>query len=179
MLGTLLKKKISDNQLANIFINTIFNSVEQGFGEVSQFMNEDQAFVTKPSIDTDNDGEFAFIILVGNITYLDEAFEPEQSVRIEKIIIEKLATIYQMTVLEFEELLSSYKSYIQRVNHPSKNMLYGMSKAVFYKYKLNDYQDEYFKRMQVPNPLFLKRMDEIMSSFIWDWNMFFKKYRIN
>ena len=39
-------------------------------------------------------------------------------------------------------------------------MIYGMSKAVFHKYGLNEYQDEYFRRMQAPNPLFLKRMDD-------------------
>jgi len=43
---------------------------------------------------------------------------------------------------------------------------------------LNDFQDEYFKRMQVPNPLFLKRMDEIMGNYLWNWDAFFKKYRI-
>jgi hypothetical protein len=32
--------------------------------------------------------------------------------------------------------------------------------------------------MQAPNPLFLKRMDEIMGNFIWNWDAFFKKYRI-
>jgi hypothetical protein len=54
-----------------------------------------------------------------------------------------------------------------------------MSKAIFHKYKLNDFQDEYFKRMQAPNPLFLKRMDEVMSNFIWNWDAFFKKYKLS
>ena len=54
-----------------------------------------------------------------------------------------------------------------------------MSKGIFDKYALYDYQDEYFKRMQVPNPLFLKRMDEIVENFIWDWGAFLKKYRLD
>jgi len=53
-----------------------------------------------------------------------------------------------------------------------------MSKAIFYKYKLNEFQDEYFKRMQAPNPLFLKRMDEIMVNFIWNWDAFSKKFKL-
>ena len=47
------------------------------------------------------------------------------------------------------------------------------------KYKLNEFQDEYFRRMQAPNPLFLKRMDEVMVNFIWNWDAFFKKYKMN
>jgi hypothetical protein len=54
-----------------------------------------------------------------------------------------------------------------------------MSKAMFEKYKLNDFQDDYFRRMQAPNPLFLKRMDEVMANFIWNWDAFFKKYKMN
>ena len=83
-----------------------------------------------------------------------------------------------MTDVSFENLVKDYKSFIARVNHPSKNMLYGMSKAIFHKYNLNDFQEDYFKRMQAPNPLFLKRMDEVMSNFIWDWDVFFKKYKL-
>jgi hypothetical protein len=84
-----------------------------------------------------------------------------------------------MGELEFENLIRSYQSFISRINQPSKNMVYGMSKAVFHKYSLNNFQDEYFKRMQAPNPLFLKRMDEVMGNFVWNWDAFFKKYRLS
>lgn len=179
MLGTLIKKKLTDNQVANIFINAIFETVENGFPEVAQLINEDVAFVSSPNIDAKNDAEFALIMIVGNLSFLESTFEPEQAGRVEEVIFEKLAGIYQMPVNDFKKLIREYQSFIQRVNHPSKNMIYGMSKAIFHKYKLNDFQDEYFKRMQAPNPLFLKRMDEVVSSFIWNWDAFFKKFRIN
>jgi hypothetical protein len=65
-----------------------------------------------------------------------------------------------------------------RVNHPSKNMVYAMSKAVFFKYELSEYQDEYFKRMQAPNPMLLKRLDMVMECYLWNWDSFFKKFKI-
>lgn len=179
MLGTLLKKRLSDNQVANIFINAIFEAVDEGFPEVAQLVNNDAAFVKSPNIDIKNDGEFALIVIVGNLSFLESTFEPEQATRVEEIILEKLAEIYQMERYDFQKLIKEYQSFIQRVNHPSKNMLYGMSKAIFHKYNLNMFQDEYFKRMQAPNPLFLKRMDEVVGSFIWNWDAFFKKYKIN
>ncbi|HNR85244.1 MAG TPA: hypothetical protein PKN22_06285 [Taishania sp.] len=179
MLGTLLKKKLSDNQVANIFINALFETIDNGFPEVAQLINEDSAFVSSPNIDANNNGEFALITIIGNLSFLESTFEPEQAARIEALIIDKLATIYQTTPSEFKKIIADYKTFIQRVNHPSKNMIYGMSKAIFHKYQLNDFQDEYFKRMQAPNPLFLKRMDEVVASFVWDWDAFFKKYRLN
>lgn len=177
MLGTILKKKLSDNQLANVFVNALLESIDNGFKEVADLINDDPAFVVSPNIQVEQDSEFAMIVFVGNLSFLESTFEAEQAHRVEKLIFEKLGKIYGITENQFAQLVRDYQSFIMRVNHPSKNVLYGMSKAIFHKYKLNDFQDEYFRRMQAPNPLFLKRMDEVMNSFIWDWDVFFKKYR--
>jgi len=179
MLSTILKKKLSDNQVANIFINAIFDTVDNGFQEVAQIINEDLAFVKSPSIADNENGEFGLIVIVGNLSFLESTFDADQAGRVERIIFDKLSKIYDMPILDFTKLIRDYQSFITRVNHPSKNMIYGMSKAVFHKYQLNDFQDEYFRRMQAPNPLFLKRMDEVMANFIWNWDAFFKKYKLN
>lgn len=179
MLGTLIKKKLSDNQVANIFINAIFDTVDNGFPEVAQMINEDTAFVKSPNIQPNQSGEFGLIVIIGNLSFLESTFEPVQAARIEELILEKLANVYDMSVANFQKLIRDYKSFISRVNHPSKNMIYGMSKAIFFKYNLSEYQDEYFRKMNAPNPLFLKRMDEVVNSFIWNWDAFFKRYRIN
>jgi hypothetical protein len=177
MFSTLIKKKLSDNQVANIFINAIFDSVDNGFSEVASLINEDPVFVMSPNISPKASGEFGLIIIVGNLSFLESTFDAEQAALVEDLIFQKLSKIYEMEVNEFEELIRQYQSFISRVNHPSKNWIYGMSKAIFHKYKLNDYQDEYFKRMRAPNPLFLKRMDEVVAHYIWNWDAFFKKYR--
>jgi hypothetical protein len=178
MFSTLTKRKLTDNQVANVFINAIFDSVDNGFSEVSSIINEDSAFVKSPSIEASNNGEFGMIVLVGNLSFLESTFEADQAERVENIIFDKVSKMYEMETVSFRNLVREYQSFIMRVNHPSKNWIYGMSKAVFHKYNLNEYQDEYFRRMQAPNPLFLKRMDEVMSNFIWNWDAFFKKYRI-
>ena len=179
MLGTILKRKLSDNQVANIFINSIFDTVDKGFKEVAQIINEDVAFVASPAISDNDEGEFGLIVIVGNLSYLESTFDADQAARVEKIIFEKLSKIYAIPEVDFTKMIREYQSFIAKVNHPSKNMVYGMSKAIFYKYKLNQFQDEYFRRMQAPNPLFLKRMDEVMSNFVWNWDAFFKKYKLN
>lgn len=178
MLGTLIKRRLSDNQVANIFVNALFEVIDNGFKEVASLINEDPAFVKSPEIQADQDGEFAMIVLVGNLSFLESTFEPEQANAVEKLIFEKLAKIYEMNAEDFSKLIRDYQSFMTRKNHPSKNMIYAMSKAIFHKYELNDFQDEYFRRMQAPNPLFLKRMDEVVQNFIWDWDAFFKKYKM-
>lgn len=179
MFGTILKKKVSDDKLANVFINGLFSTIDNGFPVVAEFINEDCSFVTSPNIQSNDSHEFSMIVLVGNLSFLESSFDAEQADRVEKLIFQKLAKVYEMEVYDFKSLIKDYKNLIWRLNHPSKNMMYGMSKAIFDKYALYNYQDEYFKRMQAPNPLFLKRLDEIVENFVWDWDAFFKKYKLD
>ncbi len=178
MIRSFLKRKLTDNQLANIFVNGLLEVIDNGFKDVASLINEDTAFESTPNISSDAHSEFTLIVIVGNLVTLESSFDADQAYRVEQLIYQKFAAIFSMTETSFENLIKDYKNFIARVNHPSKNMLYGMSKAIFHKYNLNDFQDEYFKRMQAPNPLFLKRMDDVMSNFIWDWEVFFKKYKL-
>ena len=60
----------------------------------------------------------------------------------------------------------------------TKNILYGMSKAVFFKFKLGQFQEDYFAQLNTPNPIFLKRIDNLIENYIWDWKSFFDKTKI-
>ena len=97
MLGTLLKKRLSDNQLANVFLNGIFEIVDNGFVEVVDLINEDLAFVSSPSIPVERNGQFTMVVVVANISSLETTFETVQATRIEKIIFEQIS---------FENILS-------------------------------------------------------------------------
>ena len=118
-------------------------------------------------------------LIAANLSFLESTFDADQALRVEQMIFAKLGKMYDLTASEFQTLAREYQGFITKVNYPSKNMVYGMSKAMFEKYQLNEFQDDYFRRMQAPNPLFLKRMDEVMVNFIWNWDAFFKKYKMN
>ena len=179
MFGTILRKKVNDEKLANVFINGLFSSIDDGFPIIAELINEDPVFVSSPQIKPDDSYEFSFIVFVGNIDFIESSFDQEQADRVQKLVHDKLAKVYDMPLADFKKKIEEYKSLMNRLNHPSKNMIYAMSKGVFAKYGLYNFQDEYFKRMQAPNPLFLKRMDEIIENFVWDWDAFFKKYRLD
>lgn len=178
MLGTLWRKKLTDEQLANIFMNGILEMVEHGFIEIAQMINDDPAFIQSPELTDSQNGEFSMIIMVANISNLESTFEANEAARVEQLIFQKMAVLMENTPFETEQLVREYQRFLLRINHPSKNIVYAMSKAIFSKYGLNDFQDDYFKRMQSPNPLFLKRMDAVLGNFLWDWDAFFKKYKL-
>jgi hypothetical protein len=179
MLGRLIKRKLNADKLANVFVNALIEATEQGFADVSELINEDAAFICNPNITPDKNNQFLLIVIVGNLRFLDQYFDAYESKEIRSHIIQKFSLIFDMDEYEFEKMLTELDQFISRVNHPSKNTLYGMSKAVFHKFQLNEYQEAYFKSMSTPNPLFLKRMDDILTNFIWDWDEFFKKYRLS
>ncbi len=177
MLGSLLKKKLDANTFANVFVNSLVEVTESGFAEVSEMINEDNAFITNPRITDRYSDQFLLIVIAGNLRYLDSRFDSDESAEIRNKIFAKLAEIYQTSVPRIAELMSHTDDFISKVNQPSKNTLYGMSKAIFHKFGLNEYQESYFKSLKTPNPLFLKRMDDMLSNFLWNWDEFFRKYR--
>jgi hypothetical protein len=178
MLSSLLKRKLSNEQVANIFVNGIMDAVNNGFGEVVQLINEDVVFVQSPQIQPEQDGEFTLIVLIGNLVLLENILEPQVATHVEKLVLSKMANLYAMPEHEFIPVVNEYRVFINRVKHPSKRLLFGLAKAVFYKYNLTSFQDEYFTRMQAPNPLFLKRLELIIDNFLWDWDVVMKKYKI-
>ena len=178
MLTLFRKKKLKEDKVANIFVNSILDLVDEGFPEVVALINEDPEFVSSPNICVENSDQFLLIVLAGNLKFIPDHFDNYQDVRLIDRILRKTANALGVDASDLKETVSSYQSYFSRINHPSKNTLYAMSKAVFHKYQLNDYQEEYFRNMNAPNPIFLKRMDDIITNFVWDWSSFQEKYRV-
>ncbi len=179
LLTALFRKKISEDKVANIFVNTILKSVERGFPEVAAIINNDTEFVKRPQVSEDDSDKFLFIIIAGNLRLLGKYFmEENRDERIAEMVYEKLGRVFEMPVPRLKYLMEDHYALFARVNYPSKNTHYAMSKAVFHKYNLNEFQKEYFKNLNTPNPIFLKRLDEVIFQFIIDWELFSDKFKI-
>ena len=96
--------------------------IDNGFKEVASMINEDSAFDYSPDIAPTETDEFTMIIIVGNLVQLESHFDYNQAVSVESLIVQKFSNIYGMTENQFSELVSDYKSFISRVNYPSKNV---------------------------------------------------------
>lgn len=178
MLQSLLRKKLSDEQIANVFTNGLLDVIENSFPIVAEMINDDSVFVESPNLKENENYEFAMIVFASNLNLLESSFEPQHAHAIELHVIAKLAKMNNLEEAEMRKNLKEYQSFISRINLPSKNLVYGISKAIFSKYQLSTFQDKYFKQLGAPNPLFLKRLDEISKLFVWDWDAFFKKFKL-
>ncbi len=174
------KRKISENKVANVLVNTLIEYCENGFPEVVEVINNSPEFSSSPEINKEQYAEFLQILIVSNLNFLPIYLEPEIALKVNDLVIEKFAVIFEISTKELEDRIKEYKKFLTRINHPSKNMLYAMSKGMFYKYELNPYQnEEYFRNLQTPNPIFLKRLDEVMGQFIFNWDDFVAKYKVS
>lgn len=173
------RKKVTDDKLSTAFVNSLVSTVEQGFPEVAALINEDTEFVKKPNIDPSNDSRFLLIVLVGNIKMLGDSFDVPTEHKLRQQIFEKAATVFDTDAETFAKLYSEYSEFMMRANYPSKNVVYAMARSVFYKYDLNQYQSDYFKNLNTPNPIILKKMNEVMGNFVWNWESFFERYKVS
>jgi len=178
MLDIFFKKKVQEEKLAEYFVHSLIHLVDQGFPDVAELINTDASFAEKPSLQVDDSDSFLFIVIAGNLKFIPQFFNDYQDVRLLDKIQRKFSQVLGIPYAQFKELMVHYHQYFARINHPSKNTHYAMSKAVFFKYELFDYQEDYFKNMKAPNPMFLKRLDDIMEHFIWKWDGILEKFRI-
>jgi hypothetical protein len=150
-------------------VNTTLETVEAGFADIVGLIKDSPEFVTIPEVDAANDSKFMLVVIAANLKEIPRQLDAHQDNRVINLIITKLSVVFDLDFDKLEGILREYQSYLSRVNHPSNNNLYAMSKAVFFKYELGQYQEDYFKNMNAPNPLFLKRLDEAMELFMFNW----------
>lgn len=172
------KKKIKEDVVANIFVNSILNTIDNGFPEIVGIINEAPEFTSSPELHVNDDTHFTLIVFAANISFISEHIHHSKEDRLTNLIIHKLSNVFDCDQDRLEKVIKEYHCYLTKVNHPSKKMKYAISKGICGKYKLNDYQDEYFRNMKCPNPMLLKRLDEAMDNFIWNWDTFTQKYQI-
>ena len=178
MIAIFSRKKICEDKLANILVNSLLKLSDEGFSEIAATINEDPSFISPPNVSSTLDREFLLIVVTGNLKQLQKRLANGQDQRVRSLVISKLADVFNIPDLQLESQISELSGFMKRVNHPSKNTLYAMNKALFYKYDLNGYQDDYFKNMNSPNPLFLSRINDLMQFFLWDWDKFFADHKV-
>lgn len=178
MLTLFGKKKISEEKVANVFVNAIQLMIDEGFEDVVGLINDSPEFVKSPNLSSEDSGPFTMIILAGNIKVIPMHFESGQDKRITEYILEKFADLYEIDKMKLAQLVSDTRKFMSRKNHPSKNVINGMARAIFCRYELNKFQEEYFKSLQSPNPIFIQRLKDALENFMWDWDAINEKYKV-
>lgn len=178
MLAIFGKKKISENKTANIFVNGLLNLIEQGFDEVCAQIEEDPEFYTSPQISRENIKPFLLTVFAANLCRISEHYSGQNDERLIDLSIEKMAMALGIDKAKFSAEVQQYRKTMSRINHPSKNTLLGMAKLLFVAYDLNRYQIPFYRDLNTPNPLFIKRLKELLAHFEWDWQGFNERYKV-
>jgi hypothetical protein len=172
------KKKITEEKLANIFVNAVLELAEKGFPAVAEELNEAPEFALSPKIDPTDDRPFAMVVLAGNLIEMERTLGPGLDKRIRSLAISKFADAHGLDPVELERELRELCSQMERMNYPSKNTVYAMGKVLFHQYDLFCFQDAYFRELRSPNPIILKRLNSLMGFFTWNWGEIQDNYRV-
>ena len=179
LLSWLSKRKLTDEQVANIFVNTSFETVEMGWPEVASLLNMMPEFEKPPELHSEDYGKFLMIIVAANLSHVPKHFANGLDRAIIKRCVAKFARALGVPKDKFANKIKEFKSFMKEVNKPSNNSTTAMTRAVIYKYGLIECQDAYFRDMNVPNPIIQKALRDLMVSFIWDWDEISDNYRID
>lgn len=169
MLKLFKRHKIQEDKLAAVFVDHFLTAIDNGFPEVAALLNEAPEFVESPNVGYSDSDKFLLITLAANIMSVQRNFSSHNDHIVVRHILEKTAELCNVDYRALSNTITKNQAFISKVNHPSKNLVYGMSKAVFYKYELSKFQEDYFKHVNAPNPILLKRLDEAVVHFLYDW----------
>ena len=178
LLSWLSKKKLTDEQVANIFVNTSFETVEQGWPQVAEFLNAAPEFDSSPNLSSDDYGKFLMIVVSANLGMIPKHFDPGVDRAIIQRCCAKFGFALSLPPDTFARKVKEFRGFMKEINRPSKNTLTAMTRAVCYKYGVIAHQEPYFRDMNVPNPILQKNLREVMEHFLWDWEDFVDQYRV-
>jgi hypothetical protein len=179
MIATLFgKKKLTEDKLANVFVNAVLELTAEGFPAVAAELNESPEFELPPEIQGSDDRTFALIVLTANLMEMQRIMGPGIDRRIHALSVSKFAQAMDMSNTDVESQVKALRDRMERLNYPSKNTVYAMGKAVFHEYDLFCYQDAYFREQRSPNPIILKRINGLMGYFLWNWSEVLDQYKV-
>lgn len=179
MFGFLKRNKVSRDKLVQIYTDNLFDVIERGFPEVAEFINTEKQFEKSPQIGQADFEWFSYIIYGGNMLNLYQYFDEEEADDLKYKIIAEVAERYtKRDRVVAEDMILEYEKFLTDIQRKTSDVSKTISLALFYKFQLNDYQNEHFQKINTPNPVFFKELNEMMELFIWNWPEFLNKYKI-
>ena len=170
LLNWLSKRKLTDEKVANIFVNTSLEIVEEGWPKIVELLNDSPEFEKSPELDPKDYGRFLMIVVSANLSAVPKHFDPGVDRAIIKRCCAKFGRALGVPKEDFAKKVKEFRAFMKKINHPSTNSVTAMTRAVFYKYHLIASQDEYFKDMNVPNPIIMAGLRDVVTNFYWDWD---------
>ena len=180
-LGLLSKKeKLTPATAASIYVALLQNVILEGFIEIMDFINNNNNLESNPNLDDTDIDWFSNVIFLGNIKNLDLYFEENEVSTLRALIIDEIYKDLECNAqhLSVERFLD-YESYFKELLVKHELPINAMAHAIFEKYNINDCQGDLFKKKNIPNPVFINELKNLLNHFIWNWEEYLEKNKLS
>ena len=174
------KKKVKANVAAAIYVSLLNNVIKEGFVEIKDFINNNNNLEENPNL-TDIDIDwFRNIIYLGNLENLSSFFEEQDAAVLRGLILDEMykelpENEQHLAIERFLDHENYFKELLLKNEHTISAMAYG----IFEQYNINEYQGDLFKRKNKPNPIFYNELKNLVKHFMWNWEDYFEKNKLN
>ncbi len=174
------KKKIKPIITTSIFVGVLKNVIREGFIEVMDFINNNNNLERSPNLSDSDIDWFSQVVFLGNISNLELYFEEDEVSHLRSLILDEIHkdvedSGYHLAVERFLEHESYFKELLEKHELPLTAMVY----AIFEKYRINDFQGDLFKKKNKPNPVFISELKNVLTHFIWNWQEYLEKNKLD
>ena len=173
------KKKLKPEEVARMFVHATLDSVEDAWPDILGLLRETPHLERPPEIDDAEVGPFLLVVLAGNLDFIPRFFDGGADHALVEAIVSELSKQLELPTDQLADRIACTRDAMVKLNKPSKKTLSAMSRGLYLGYGLNEYQEEYFRSLNVPNPRFLMQMEEVLQHFLWDWTSFHEQYRVH
>lgn len=172
------KKKIKAAELVPVYVTSILEVAQSGFPEIAGYINDEPEFIRSPNISDAENEWFLYIVLAGNIIQLDQHFSKNQAEEFARLIAADFVQKFGKDPEITDQILYEYETFLRKLFAQTKNLVKAMSLAIFHKYDLNKYQTEHFQKLNAPNPIVMKELNEMTDYFLWNWEGYLQKFKV-
>lgn len=173
------KKKLKEQHVAKVFVNTINELAIESFPTLAEFLNDVPELESSPAIKDDQIEWFLYIVFCSNLYNLKSHFEADQLNRMRILVIDEfIESLEGRDHDQTLEHINNYEDYIGGLNRSTGELSKSMATALFNKYGLNTCQVDHFQKINTANPIIIKSIEEATKNFLWNWPDFLEKYKM-
>jgi hypothetical protein len=174
------KKKVKPATAVTIYVAILQNVISGGFIEIKDFINNNNNLESNPNLKDSDIDWFSNVIFLGNMKNLDSYFEENEVSSLRTLILDEIykdvkANDQNLAVERFLD----YENYFNDLLIKYEFSINAMAHAIFEKYNINDFQGDLFKKKNKPNPVFLNELKNLLSHFLWNWEEYLEKNKLN
>ena len=122
---------------------------------------------------------FLYIVFSTNLHNLHYHFESNQLNRLRILVIDEFIESLEGREHDLTlEQINNYEEYIISLDSVISDLPKSMATAIFNKYGINNCQLDHFQKINTPNPIIIKSIEEATKNYIWNWPDFLEKYKM-